>query len=220
MPRRHLILLTIATASLFAAACGSSLPTKPEAAAALSLADESTLARTLPSSTYCMTTTPEYSFATMGQVDFVEMFQNISDKAPLLDATKAGAVRIELKEFRFDPAGRSPDPSCDSVFTQSKQGGYTSSQVRLVMVRTVLTPKGEASGVRFDSPIEVATREVVEVTDVRSERGGAVAVTYAWRWKPTPMADAIGYRAGAPQQATARLRQSDGGWALEDAGLK
>jgi hypothetical protein len=156
----------------------------------------------------------------MGQVDFVEMFQNITDKEPLLDATKAGAVRIELKEFRFDPAGRSPDPSCDAVFAQSRQGGYSGSQVRLVMVRAVLTPAGEAAGVRFDTPIEIATREVVEVTDVRSERGGAASVGYTWRWKPTPIAAAIGYTPGPPQQATARLRKLDLGWALDEAGLK
>ena len=219
MTRKRFAHFTFATAALLVAACGTTLPSKEEAAAAVSKLDESPLTRTLPAATYCMTTTPEYSFATMGQVDFVEMFQNITDKEPLLDATKAGAVRIELKEFRFDPAGRSPDASCDAVFAQSKQGDYSGSQVRLVMVRAVLTPKGEAAGVRFDTPIEIATREVVEVTDVRSDRDG-VAVTYSWRWKPTPMAEAIGYRPGPPQQTTARIRKLDLGWALDEAGLK
>ena len=155
----------------------------------------------------------------MGQVDFVEMFQNLRDKEPLLDATKAGVVLVELKEFRFDPAGRSPDPSCDAVHAQSRQNGQTSRQVRLVMVRTTLTPKGTAAGVQFDRPIEVATREVVDVTDIRTDRGG-VAVKYTWRWAPTKMAEVLGYTPPAPQEAVARLRRSDGGWVVEDAGLK
>ena len=98
-------------------------------------------------------------------MDFVEMFQNLRDKGPLLDATTAGVVRVELKEFRFDPAGRSPDPSCDAVHAQSRKNGQTSSQVRLAMVRTTLTPKATAAGLQFDTPIEVAMREVVDVTD-------------------------------------------------------
>jgi hypothetical protein len=156
----------------------------------------------------------------MGQIDFVEMLQNLKDKDPLYDATTAGVVRVELKEFRFDPAGRSPDPSCDAVHAQSRQGGYTSSQVRLVMVRTTLTRKGTAAGVKFDTPINVATREVVDVTDVRTERGGIVAVTYTWQWKPTPMAEVIGYTPTKPQEATARLRRSDDGWGVTDTGVK
>ena len=156
----------------------------------------------------------------MGQLDLVETFRNLTDKSALYDAATAGVVRIELREFRFDPAGRSPDPSCDALHTQSRQNGYRSGQVRLAVVRTTLTPKAAASGVQMDKPIEVATRELLDVTDVRSERGGTAAVKYTWRWKPTKMADAIGYTPAAPQEATARLRRSDGGWVLEDAGVK
>ena len=156
----------------------------------------------------------------MGQMDFVETFQNLRDKEPLYDATTAGVVRIELKEFRFDPAGGSPDPSCDAVHAQSRQNGFTSRQVRLAVVRTTLTPKGTAAGLQFDKPIEVATREVLDVTDVRTERGGIAAVKYTWRWKPTKMAEVIGYTPEAPQEAVARLRRSDGGWVVDDAGLK
>jgi len=227
MTRRYSPLFTLAATSLvplIMAACGASLPTQPEAAAALSKAIESMptskLTRTLPASTYCMTVDPNYSFATMGQVDFVEMFQNLRDKAPLYDATTAGVVRVELKEFRFDPAGRSPDPSCDAVHAQSKQNGFTSRQVRLAMVRTTLTPKATAAGVQFDRPIEVATREVLDVTDVRTERGGTVAVKYTWAWKPTKMAEVIGYTPAARQEAVARLRRSDAGWVVDDTGLK
>jgi hypothetical protein len=167
-----------------------------------------------------MKANPDFSFATMGQVDFVEMFQNLRDKGPLYDATTAGVVRIELKEFRFDPAGRSPDPSCDAVHAQSKQNGLTSRQVRLATVRTTLTPKGASAGVTFDTPVEVATREVLDVTDVRTERGGIAAVKYTWRWKPTKMAEVIGYTPAAAQEAVARLRRSDAGWVVVDAGLK
>jgi hypothetical protein len=156
----------------------------------------------------------------MGQIDFVEMLQNLKDKDPLYDATTAGVVRIELKEFRFDPAGRSPDPSCDVVHAQSRQSGYTSSQVRLAVVRTTLTPTGTAAGVQFDKPIEVATREMVEVTDIQTERGGTVAVKYTWQWKPTKMAQVIGYTPAAAQEATAHLRRSDAGWIVTDAGVK
>ena len=91
--------------------------------------------------------------------------------------------------------------------------------MRLAVVRTTLTSKAAASGVQMDKPIEVATRELLDVTDVRSERGGAV-VKYTWRWKPTKMADAIGYTPAAPQEATAHFRRSDDGWVLEDAGVK
>jgi len=220
MTRRHSPLFTLAATSLVVAACGASVPTKPEAAAALSTAIASTLTRTLPASTYCMTANPDFSFATMGQVDFVEMFQNLTDKRPLLDATRAGVVRVELSEFRFDPAGRSPDPSCDAVHAQSRQSGYTSGQVRLAVVRTTLTPKGIAAGVQFDTPVDVATREVVDVTDIRTERGGTVAVTYTWQWTPTPMAEVIGYTPAAPQEAIARLGRSDAGWVVTDAGVK
>ena len=163
-----------------------------------------------------MTVDPNYSFATMSQVDFVEMFQNLRDKAPLLDATLAGVVRVEFKEFRVDSGGRSPDPSCDAVM----KNGQTSSQVRLAMVRTTLTTKGTAAGVEFNKPIEVATREVVDVTDIRTERGGTVAVKYTWAWKPTKMAEVIGYMPAGPQEATARLRRSDVGWVVDDAGVK
>ncbi len=218
--RRQAVGVLAATSPLVAIACGASVPTKPEAAAALSRAIESTLTRTLPSSTYCMTANPDFSFANMGQSDFVETFQNLKDKRPLHDAATAGIVRIELREFRFEPAGRSPDPSCDALHAQAKQNGYTSRQVRLAVVRTTLTPKATASGVQLDKPIEVATRELLDVTDVRPERGGAAAVKYTWRWRPTKMAEAIGYTPAAPQEATARLRRSDGGWVVNDAGVK
>jgi hypothetical protein len=218
--RRQAVVVLAATSPLIAIACGASVPTKPEAAAALSKAIESTLTRTLPSSTYCMTANPDFSFSNMGQLDFVETFQNLRDKDPLRDAATAGVVRIELREFRFDPAGRSPDPSCDVLHAQSRQNGYTSRQVRLAVVRTTLTPKATASGVQLDRPIDVAHRELLDVTDVRRERGGAAAVKYTWRWKPTKMGEAIGYTPAAPKEATARLRRSDGGWVVNDAGVK
>lgn len=220
MTRRHSPLFTLAAMSLVVVACGARVPTKPEAAAALSTAIASTLTRTLPASTYCMTANPDFSFANMGQIDFVETFQNLKDKDPLYDATTAGVVRIEHREFRFDPAGRSPDPSCDAVHAQSRRSGLTSGQVRLAVVRTTLTPKGTAAGVQFDTPIDIATREVMDVTDIRTERGGIVAVKYTWRWTPTTMAEVIGYTPAAPQEATARLRKSDDGWAVTDAGVK
>ena len=216
---RYSPLFTLAAASLIVVACGASLPTKPEAAAALSKAIEKKLTRTLPALTYCMTANPDFSFEGVGQVDLVEMFQNLRDKDPLNDAARAGVVRVELKEFRFDPAGRSPDPSCEAVHAQSKKSGLTSSQVRLAMVRTTLTPKATAAGVQFDKPIEIATREVVDVTDIRTERGGA-AVKYTWAWKPTKMAEVIGYTPAAPQEAVAHLRRSDAGWVVDNAGLK
>jgi hypothetical protein len=219
MTRRHSLLFTLVATSLFVAGCGASVPTKPEAAAAVSTAIASTLTRTLPSSTYCMTANPDFSFANLGQIDFVEMFQNLKDKDPLRDATTAGVVRVEIKEFPFNPAGRSPDPSCDAVHTQSRQSGYTGRQVRLAMVRTTLTPKGTAAGVEFDTPIDVASREVVDVTDVQTERGGVV-VKYTWQWTPTKMAEVIGYTPAKPQEATARLRRSDDGWVVTDAGIK
>src|SRR5262245_54999624 len=103
------IFLLAATSPFVAIACGASVPTKPEAAAALSKAIESKLTRTLPASVYCMTANPDFSFANMGQRDMLETFQNLRDKDPLYDAATAGVVRIELKEFRFDPDGRSPD---------------------------------------------------------------------------------------------------------------
>lgn len=219
MTRRYSPLFTLAATSLVVVACGASRPTKPEAAAALSTAIASKLTRTLPASTYCMTANPDFSFETMGQPDFVETFQNLRDKGPLHDAVNAGVVRVELKEFRFDPAGRSPDPSCDAVHAQSKQSGLTSRQVRLAMVRTTLTPKATAAGVQFDTPVEVATRAVLDVTDVRTERG-AVVVKYTWAWKPTKMAEVIGYTPPAPKEAVARLRRSDDGWVVADAGVK
>lgn len=219
MTRRYSPLFTLAATSLVVVACGASRPTKPEAAAALSTAIASKLTRALPASTYCMTANPDFSFETMGQPDFVETFQNLRDKGPLYDAVNAGVVRVELKEFRFDPAGRSPDPSCDAVHAQSKQSGLTSRQVRLAMVRTTLTPKATAAGVQFDTPVEVATRAVLDVTDVRTERG-AVVVKYTWAWKPTKMAEVVGYTPPAPKEAVARLRRSDDGWVVADAGVK
>jgi hypothetical protein len=106
------------------------------------------------------------------------------------------------------------------VLAQFRQSGSTSRQVRLAMVRTTLTPTATAAGVQFDKPIEVATREVLNVTDVRTERGGIAAVKYTWAWKPTKMAGVIGYRPQGPQEATARLRRSDAGWVVNDAGIK
>jgi hypothetical protein len=213
-----------ATSLLFTISCGANVPTKPEAAAAVSKAIESKLKRTLPSLTYCMTVQSDYSFATLGQVDFVEMFQNLKDKNPLDDAAAAGVVHVELKEFRVNfaglagPAGRSPDPSCDALHAQYKNS--TGGPVRFAVVRTTLTPKGTAAGVEFDRPIEVATRELVDVTDVRPERNGSVAVKYMWRWTPTTMAGTIGYTPPAAQAATARLRHVGGGWVAEGAGIK
>ena len=87
------------------------------------------------------------------------------------------------------------------------------------MVRPRLTPKGTAAGVQFDKPIEVATREVVDVADIKTERGGA-AVKYTWAWKPTQMAEAMGYKPPAPQEVVAHLRRSDSGWVVESAGVK
>jgi hypothetical protein len=208
------------TSLAFAIACGANVPAKPEAASSLSKAIESKLSRTLPSLTYCMTANPDFSFANMGQADLVATFQNLADKSALYEAVTAGVVRIELKEFRFDPTGRSPDPSCDALHGQSRQNGYQSSQVRLAVVRTTLTPKATASGVQLDTPIDVATRELVEVTDVRLERGGSAAVKYMWHWKPTTMAGTVGYTPAAAQEATARLKQSDGTWLVESTGVK
>ena len=218
--RRLTVLVLAATLPLVATACSPTVPDKTEAAAAVSKAIASTLTRTLPSSTYCMTANPDFTFRNMGQIDLIETFQNLKDKDPLREAAAAGVVRVELKEFRFDPAGRSPDPSCDAVHAQSKKAGVTSGQMRLAVVRTTLTQKATSSGVQLDTPIEVATRELVDVTNVRRERGGAVAVTYTWRWKPTPMASVIGYTPAEPQEATARLRRSDGGWVVENSGVK
>ncbi len=215
-------LVFAATSLLFTISCGANVPSKSEAAAAVSKAIESKLTKTLPSLTYCMTVAPGFSFANLGQVDFVEMFQNLKDKSPLNDATAAGVVRVELKEFRVDlagPAGRSPDSSCDALHAQYKQNG-PGAPVRFVVVRTTLTSKGTAAGVVFDRPIEVAARELVDVTEVRPESGGAVAVKYTWAWKTTTMAETIGYTPPSAQAATARLRHSAGGWIAEDAGIK
>ena len=213
---RHRFLPLVAAASLAAAACGANVPTKPEAAAALSKAIESRLTRTLPLSTYCMTVRSDFSLANMGQMDLVEMFQNLKDKGPLNDAAAAGAVRVELKEFRVDPAaGRSPDSSCDALYAQYKTAG----PVRFAVVRTTLTPKGTAAGLELDRPIEVATREVVDVTDIRAERGGAL-VTYAWQWKTTKMAEVIGYSPDPPKKATATLARSGAGWTVSETGIK
>lgn len=218
--RRRVVLLLTVASSIVMVACGANVPTQPEAAAALSKAIESRLTRTLPASTYCMTANPDFSFVNLGQTDLVETFQNLRDKSSLHDAARAGIVRVELREFRFDPAGRSPDPSCDVLHAQLKQQGYTTGRVRLAVVRTTLTPNATAAGVQLDKPIEVATRELVDVIDVQSERGGAAIVKYTWRWKPTQMAEVIGYTAAAPQEATARFSPSDGGWVVKDAGLK
>lgn len=220
MTRCIRLFLIAAMLPLITIACVPSVPTKAEAAAGLSEALRSTLTRTLPSSAYCMTANPDFSFANMGQRDLVETFQNLRDKSALYDAVTAGVVRIELKEFRFEPAGRSPDPSCDALHAQSKQRGYASGQIRLAVVRPTLTPKGAGLGVQLDKPIDVATRELVDVVDIRRERGGAAAVKYNWRWTPTKMAEAIGYTPAAPQEATARLERSGGGWVVKDSGLK
>ena len=218
MRRRHASLLSLIAAALLAAiACGASVPTKPEAAAVLSKAIESRLTRTLPLSTYCMTVRSDYSLANMSQMDLVEMFQNLNDKGPLNDAAAAGVVRVELKEFRVDPAGHSPDPSCDALHEQYKESG---GPVRFAIVRTTLTPKGTAAGVELDRPIEIATRELVDVTDIRAQPGGAALVTYTWRWKTTRMAEVIGYEPDAPKKATATLRRSGAGWTVSETGVK
>lgn len=217
---RGAALALAAASTLVAIACGASVPTKPEAATALSKAIATTLTRTLPAATYCMTANPDFSFANMGQLDFVETFQNLKDKDPLRDAATAGAVRVDLKEYRFDPAGRSPDPACDALHAQTKQGGLRIGQVRLAVVRTTLTPKAIDAGVQLGRPIDAATRELVEVTDIRAERGGAATVKYTWQWKPTRLADVVGYKPAAPQEATARLRRADNGWIVEDSGVK
>ena len=232
MRRRHSPLLTLylgglrrqaavvlAATSLGAVACGANVPTKADAAAALSKAIASSLTRTLPSSTYCQTVHPDYSLQILGQSDLVTMFQDLKDKDPLYDATAAGVVRVELKEFRVDSAGRSPDSSCDAVHAQYKQSG-AGGQVRFAVVRTTLTPKGTAAGVQFDQPIEIATRELVDVTEIRAERSGAALVKYTWKWTPTKMSETIGYTPPAAQEGTARLKHSDGGWVVEDAGIK
>ena len=84
MRRRHSrMLLLLAAASLVAVACGANVPTKPEATAVLSKAIDRALAKTVPSSTYCMTVHPDYSFTTLSQPDLVEMFQNLNDKSTL-----------------------------------------------------------------------------------------------------------------------------------------
>jgi hypothetical protein len=145
------------------------------------------------------------------------MFQNLKDKSPLNDAAAAGVVRVELKEFRVNPGGRSPDPSCDALHAQYKDAA---GPVRFAVVRTTLTPKGTAAGVQFDRPIEVATRELVDVTDIRAGSGGTAVVKYNWRWKTTPMADVIGYKPDEPKEATATLRRSDAGWSVSDKGVK
>lgn len=216
---RRQAVVVLAAASLSAAACGASVPTKPEAAAALSKAINSGLTRTLPLSTDCMTVHPDYYFGNLSQSDLVAMFQNVKDKSPLYDAVAVDAVRVELRDFRVDLASRSPDPSCDALHAQYKRNG-ASSRVRVAVVRTMPTSKGTAAGVQFDRPIEVATRELVEVTDIRAERGGAALVTYTWRWKPTKMAEVIGYTPDGPQKSTASFRRSDAGWTVSEAGVK
>lgn len=219
MRRKHSPMLALlAATSLVAAACGANIPTKPEAVAALSKAIGRSLTRTLPSATFCQTVHPDYSFVGLSQPDLVAMLQNVNDKNPLDDAVAADAVRVELKEFHVDLAARSPDPSCDALHAQYKQSG-THGQVRLAIVRTMLTPKGTAAGVELGRPIEVATRELVDVTAIKAERGGA-AVTYTWQWKPTKMAEALGYKPDAPKPATANLHRSDAGWTVSEAGVK
>jgi len=214
------LMFAAATSLLFTIACGANVPTKPEAAAAVSKAIESKLTKTLPSLTYCQTVQSDFSFANMGQMDLVEMFQNLKDKGPLNDAATAGVVKVELKEFNVDPAaGRSPDPSCDALHAQYKQNG-PAGQVRFAVVRTTLTSKGTAAGIAFGRPIEVATRELVDVTDIRPESGGAATVKYTWAWKATTIAETIGYPPPSAQAASARLRHSDGGWIAEETGIK
>ena len=202
------------TPLFFALACGAELPAKPDAAAAISKAIAAPLSRTLRSSTFCQTVQADFSFVGMGQVDLVEMLQNLADKRPLNDAARAGAAKVELKEFRVAPGGRSPDPSCDALLQGA--GG----PLRFAVVRTTLTPQGTAAGVEFDKPIEVATREVADITDIQPGRGGVTTVTYTWKWAPTKMAAAIGYEPAAPKEATALLKHTNGAWVVEDAGVK
>jgi hypothetical protein len=122
-----------------------------------------------------------------------------------------------LKEYRVNPADRSPDPSCDSLREQFKQSG---TPVRFAVVRAAITPKGAAAGVQFDRPIKVATRELVDVTDIRTGSSGTALATYTWQWKPTPMAEVIGFKPDEPQKATAGLRRSDAGWTVTGTGVK
>lgn len=218
--RRLAVLALATTLPLALVACSASVPDKAEASAAVSKAIASTLTRTLPASTYCMTANPDFTFRNMGQIDLITTFQNLKDKDPLYDAARAGIVRVDLKEFPFNPAGRSPDPSCDAVHKQAKDGGMKSGQIRLAVVRTTLTEKATSSGVQLDTPIEVATRELVDITHIQRQHGGVAAVTYTWRWKPTQMAEVIGYTPAEPQEARARMRRSDAGWVVEDAGVK
>lgn len=212
--------LTFAVVSLLATmACGTDVPTKPEATAAVSKAIASTLKKTVRASTFCQTVQSNFSFVGMSQVDLVEMLQGLPDKSTVNDATRAGVVKVDLKEFRVAPGGRSPDPACDALHAQYVQGG-AGGPLRFAMVRTTLTPKGTAAGVEFDKPIEVATRDVVDVTDIRAQGGGLLTVKYTWKWTPTKMAEVIGYTAPDPQEATARLKRTGGNWVVEDAGVK
>lgn len=212
--------LTFAAASLlFTIACGANVPAKPEASSLVAKAIESKLTRTLPAATYCMTANPDFSFANMGQVDLVATFENLIDKTALYEGVRAEAVRIAIKEFPYDPAVRPTHPSCEAMHEQSKQRGLLRGQIRLAVVQSTLTDKATTAGVHLGTKIEVATRELVDVTEVVPERGGAV-VKYKWKWTPTAMAATIGYTPDEPKEATARLKHSNNGWAVEDTGIK
>ena len=214
------MLIFATTSLLFTVACRANVPAKPEATSAVAKSIEGKLTRTLPSATYCMTANPDFTFANMGQMDLVATFENLIDKTPLYEAATAEVVRVALKELPYDPAGKSPDPSCDAVHERSKQSGLLRGQIRLAVVRTTLTDKGTAAGVRLGTPIDAATRELVEVTDIQAERGGSVAVKYTWKWTPTTMGATIGYASAAPKEATAHLKHADSGWVVEEAGVK
>ena len=213
--RRHWIV----AAALFTIGCGGSALTKPEAAALLPKAIEATLQKQLPALVYCMTAASGFTFSNMSQLDLVATFQNLQDKKTLYEPLAAGLIRIELQEFPFNPSRPSPDPSCDTLHAESKRGGYTSGQMRLAVVRTKPTEKATAAGLPSGTPIDVATRELVDVTSITPNRDGSTSVKYTWRWKATKIGEAMSVAAGTPSEATARFRRVDGAWRVEDSGV-
>ena len=200
-------------------ACGGTALTKPEAAALLPKAIESTLQKQLPALVYCMTAATGFTFNNMSQLDLVATFQNLQDKKTLYEPLAADLIRIELQEFPFNASRPPPDPSCDAVHADAKRGGYTSGQMRLAVVRTKLTQKAIAAGIPHGTPIAVATRELVDVAAITPGRDGSTSVKYTWRWQPTKMAEAMAFSPGPPHDATARFRRVDGAWRVEDAGV-
>ena len=100
----------------------------------------------------------------------------------------------------------------DAIVVTPSPPADAMSEDRLIAIETKLD--------EHTHKLDEHTRELVDVTGVRRERGGAAAVTYTWQWKPTSMAGVIGYAPAEPQEATARLRRSAEGWVVEDAGVK